>query len=225
MKYLIYLFLFVATLLMLKGESHGKEPGKRPQVPEQQSPRTIQPIPLRESPQIISEADVRKMIHHYGFYERQIHPESDLPGQYFQMTSQDDMVAIDLRHNLMWAIGVQIRTSAQNAQEILVNLQYAGYNDWRLPTLEELASLLEPQQQTKHYYTSTFENFHFDTTLSSDLAYNDPQHRVWSVNFDEGSIVLVTNGSFWCLLPVRKLSTPPIQTEGGTSVRGFESEK
>lgn len=69
--------------------------------------------------------------------------------------TQNDLV-LDTTSNLMWTRCLQGATwngftcdgkptlySWQQSQELAKKLNYAGYNDWRVPTLEELKSLAE----------------------------------------------------------------------------------
>ncbi len=222
-----YKLSLCVSLLLLLGEpvSQGAVHTLSTISAKPQDADQLPPVPLRKCPKALSEKDAREMILRYGFYERNIHPGSDLPNQYLQIANQGDLVVADIRHKLMWAVGVQLPASADKVVEFLANLQYGGYNDWRLPTLEELASLLEPRQQTKHYYGPAFENFHFYMALSSDILHKNGKKLSWSVNFDQGTVTTVLPNTCCCLLPVRSLSTPPIRSEGGTSVRGFEKDR
>ena len=59
----------------------------------------------------------------------------------------------DTKTNLMWAVkdnGSLINW--QNASSYCQNYQGGGYNDWRMPTLAELASLYEPGAENEYGY-------------------------------------------------------------------------
>jgi serine/threonine-protein kinase len=69
----------------------------------------------------------------------------------------------------------------------LNTMRYGGYADWRLPTLEELASLLEPTKSQKNMYLDPV----FGTTQlwcwSADPAASS-QETAWYVSFSSGGI-------------------------------------
>lgn len=61
----------------------------------------------------------------------------------------------------------------------------AGFSDWRLPTLEELASLLEPSPQANKLFLSTWFDARQAWCWSSDLR---SAGGAWTVDFEEGRI-------------------------------------
>ena len=96
----------------------------------------------------------------------------------------------DLATGLMWRQAgsdwLAYRKSRQYVQE-LNREHFAGYKDWRLPTIDELTSLLELEKQSNdHYIDPIFDSkqwwcWNSDTVKgSSGLA--------WDVNFYNGSV-------------------------------------
>jgi len=71
-----------------------------------------------------------------------------------------DKVVLDYTTKLMWhQNGSNDRIVWEKAKEWISALNsrgYAGYNDWRLPTVEEAASLLEPSKSNDLYIDSIF---------------------------------------------------------------------
>ena len=66
-------------------------------------------------------------------------------------------VTVDNRTGLMWVTNPNDNVSTgtyiwANAIPICENLNYAGYSDWRLPTLEEAMSLMEPARNEDGLY-------------------------------------------------------------------------
>lgn len=171
----------------------------------------LEPIQLRWSPQELSEVQARRMIEAYGFYERKLHPYSDLPNIYLPMSVHGQVFVTDMQHDLLWATGLDLYASFESAAESLADVCYAGYNDWRLPTLEELASLLEAPNGGKRYYNLAFSDAPLEIALTSDMT--EDGKLAWSVRFDRGIVTTVERHAFWKVLPVRTGSKLPIRSK------------
>lgn len=75
------------------------------------------------------------------------------PSEYLENDFDDQgEIVIDRMTGLMWQkSGSDYLLTHEEAQSYIKKLngqRFAGYEDWRLPTIEELTSLLEPEKQT-----------------------------------------------------------------------------
>lgn len=136
-------------------------------------------------------------------------------------TSSRDLVLnenvwIDKRKSLMWQVDVSFETYNWNDSfEYIKNLnaqKYGGFDDWRLPTIDELKSLLTSKIINFQRLHNSFANkpnisstgyaYYIKKQLIesiansktkglywSDTLLNEGSHKAWSIGFEDGSIV------------------------------------
>ncbi|MDR4505622.1 MAG: DUF1566 domain-containing protein [Candidatus Scalindua sp.] len=87
----------------------------------------------------------------WGFYG-----SSTLKRDYVEKTIMGDKVVIEATTGLMWhQSGSENNTKWENAKKWVQELNrkgYAGYQDWRLPTVDEAVSLLESDRKSNNLY-------------------------------------------------------------------------
>lgn len=119
---------------------------------EQQKQRAIANIPI-----YLSENTVTDMINRNGYYDK----IKNLDGkgiihQYEVKSLSGKKVVIDHATKLMWQrSGSPDKMTYEEAKKYPDQLnreQFAGFNDWRLPTLEEAMSLLESAEKNGDLY-------------------------------------------------------------------------
>jgi hypothetical protein len=116
-----------------------------------------------------------------------------------------DETVTDNKTGLMWAVkdnGAPINW--MDAQSYCIDYSGGGYTDWRMPTLDELSSLYEPEENNKHgYHISNL----IETTAASCWASDTQGDNAARFNFTYGTV-------YWLrkpysgptrVLPVRKL--------------------
>jgi hypothetical protein len=103
---------------------------------------------LRKTPRIFQDNEIAEMIKDRDFYDKFKNPEGK--GAVHLYTApfiNGNWVVIDYASGLMWSLAqsslVEYSETANQLWE-LKKSRYAGYSDWRLPTLEEALQLLEP---------------------------------------------------------------------------------
>ena len=104
-----------------------------------------------------------------------------------------DEVIFDRATMLMWQKSESPSTLAHsNANDYCANLILVGHDDWRLPTIEELLSLFEPERQTnKLYLNPIFSVVHYAWYWSADLdqaKIGDFANLAWGVDFRLGFV-------------------------------------
>ena len=117
-----------------------------------------------------------------------------------------DMVVIDHTTGLMWhQSGSEEYLTWKVAKKWVAELNingYAGYKDWRLPTLEEAATLLEPAQTNVRYIDPIFDGkqpfiWTGDTKNSGFAA--------WLVSYQSGSVSWLGILHYRFVRPVRSI--------------------
>lgn len=160
----------------------------------------LQIYKLRADPAEISAETLRRMIRQYHFNHPADWSKHDLSASitgtirhdYERLvTPQGVTVVADYATNLMWQHSSPPTPMTWNDAHTYIQqlnaMRYGGYADWRLPTLEELASLLEPMKSPKNLYLDPG----FGTTQlwcwSADPVASS-QEDVWYVSFSSGGI-------------------------------------
>ncbi len=140
-------------------------------------------IPLRSEPLTVSYDEVMTV---FGLNENQ------RPLEYIHNHYEDRReVVFDAATGLMWqkagSDNIMLFRKAQAYIDGLNTQQFAGFNNWRLPTIPELMSLLEPERSSNGLYIDPV----FDATQlwcwSADEVAGSPE-SVWGVGFFIGYV-------------------------------------
>ena len=96
-------------------------------------------------------------------------------------------MVIDHTTGLMWLQSGSKEYMQWNAANVWVRklntLKYAGYSDWRLPTIEEAASLLEPVKRNTLYIDPVFDEEQWGIWSGDKRG-----GSTWSVYFSLGNV-------------------------------------
>jgi len=105
---------------------------------------------LRSTPAVVQEEDVPAIVSAHNFFDSQYNPEGFFANHL--VNNGDGKTITDLVTGVMWQrTGCDI-TAIRHIHAYVQKLndeKYAGFSDWRLPTMEEALSLLEPEQSEK----------------------------------------------------------------------------
>jgi len=185
--------IYAENVDILKGKTLQVTLGSVPITPiRQPEVKTAVNQKFRSTSKQLSEADVKAMLKQHKFYAKEYSwnkefSNPDGVGFENQFTVQDDKVVIDNASGLMWQRGGSSEyMTYDQANEYIKQLKrdrFAGFDDWRLPTLEEAMSLMEPEQLNGDLYIGP----KFDPTQrwiwTSDLY---SSAGAWVVGFGSG---------------------------------------
>ena len=173
--------------------------------PEESFPEA-EATPAMETPQIqlrntlatLSNREIVDMIQQRGFHHPNDLASWGLSGSvqgtfqhgYQPRNSEGDQVVLDQTTGLMWQqAGSSNQMTWNQAKDYIQQLnqqEFAGFSDWRLPTVEELTSLLEFQKKNGNYYIDPV----FDATQglcwTGDMA--GGANAAWAVSFHSGHV-------------------------------------
>lgn len=101
----------------------------------------------------IGDDQIGDLIREHNFFEAEHNPTGMFDN--FFTATENEGVVLDRRTSLMWQTkGIDIGSirHVQRNVERYNEEKFAGFNDWRLPTMEEALSLMEAQKNTKDVY-------------------------------------------------------------------------
>ncbi|PLX52771.1 MAG: hypothetical protein C0612_00930 [Desulfobulbaceae bacterium] len=122
-------------------------------------PQPSDPVPelhlrnLRSTPLAFKEGELAGLIKRSGLFERRYNPEANAEG--YLVDNGDGLTVTDRTTKLMWQRGGSDINSIRTIQSWIGELNmsnFAGHNDWRLPTFEEALSLAVKAKNSKELY-------------------------------------------------------------------------
>lgn len=143
-------------------------------------------LSLRKNPMTLSESDVSNTILQHDFFDKYLNPEGmGFNHQYKELTIKEAQIVFDQKTSLVWQkSGSEKEMIFSKTEEWLLYLnhrEHAGFEDWRLPTLEEAMSLLEPNQKNAFLFIDPVFDSKQTWMWTADPARDQPQ--VWAVHF------------------------------------------
>jgi len=131
-------------------------------------------------------------------------------------TARGSAVILDQTTGLMWQQdGSNEPVNFSDAQAYVRSLNettHGGFSDWRLPTIEELASLIEPIGANEYLFIDTRFSPVQAHCWTSDRKQHTPIQFLWVVDFRQGGIYSDSWQSHYFVRAVRSLDpTSPTQ--------------
>ena len=145
---------------------------------------------LRSEPMLLSKKEVHDLIRKHDFFDSSRNLLSTgFPHEYKNSVINGDRFVFDSFSCLMWqqggSEGAMDFEKAKNWIKELNKKEFAGFTDWRLPTLEEAMSLVEPKKKKGLYI---------------DPLFDSEQSRIWTSDCVKGGslalIVLLSHGKY-----------------------------
>ena len=207
MKRTVILFAAIAVSIVLSSYCHAQEKRVREGVlndtaNRQQSwePASKPKYPLRKEPMRVSDNEAQSKFKLNDDWR---------PLEYIQNDFKDngDGTITDNATGLMWQKSgsdkLLVYKDAEAYIDELNRRKFAGYGDWRLPTVDELKSLITKEKQSNDLYISPiFEKKNYNWFWSSDKRASG---GVWNVHFSYGDVNW-RSGSNLCVRAVRSLT-------------------
>lgn len=125
-----------------------------------------------------------------NYYDSRLNPDGAGVENDFEVdVVEGDTVIHDDLTRLTWQGGGKFpKMRWLDAKNYVSSLSYAGFDDWRLPTLKEAMSLMEPEKVV--YDASEGDSLYVDARFKDSPYFwtgeKHPGSRAWSVNFYGG---------------------------------------
>lgn len=146
----------------------------------------LEKVSLRTSPTSISEGELVGISKKCDFFDTQYNPKGSFTN--YLIDNGDRTTVTDLKTGIMWQRGGCDIGAIRHVQSYVDDLnkqKFAGFNDWRLPTMEEALSLMVPVQNEKGLYLhpcfSKEQPFIF-------LADQRKPGGYWFIDFKQGTV-------------------------------------
>lgn len=158
---------------------------KPPNTPKRVAPTVVF---RTTSKMIASDAEIKTAFGSHDFYDAKFNPAGKgLTNQYESNVLQNAPVVMDNATGLMWQqTGSEKALDAKASAEYLNKLNaaaFGGFNDWRLPTLEEAMSLTEAKPANGILYIDPLFGRDQQEIWTCDIFSEESR---WAVNFKTG---------------------------------------
>ena len=149
-------------------------------------------VSLRSEPVFLNNRELKAMVEDRNYYHSIWNPEGNFPNRF---QNHGNGTITDYATGLMWQMegsgkgrldGRSYGTNLQNYIRSTNSRRYGGHNDWRIPTADELMSLMEPVRNEKGVLIDPMFSPNQTTLLASDRA----SSGIYIISFGTGSIIL-----------------------------------
>ncbi len=172
------------------------------------------PLTLRSQPKKLTDEDIKQFLKKYNFYEAPNNPDGCFRNVF--VDNMDGTVS-DYRTGLMWEKGGSDEwIFFDNAKKYIESLnrdKYKGYTDWRIPTLEEAASLIASSALSVSYKGLFIDMFFYrnldDKVFRPNMWTSDycEKDSYYSIFFGSGTVSIYHRNEQLLVRAVRSIKT------------------
>ena len=141
-------------------------------------------VQLRAAPGVVSEDDLKRCLVNHNFFDQIYNNQGQFVNDF---VDNGDGTVTDRATGLMWQqAGSKTNLIFKRADQIIYFInssRLGGYSDWRLPTIEELMSLMKPKFHLQDTYINRVFSLDQISCWSPD---NDGGKFNWVANFGSG---------------------------------------
>ena len=146
-------------------------------------------LDLRREPELVDRTELLDMLVQMDFYDATLNRAGSGPGGSYEVQKVDgEGVLIDRKTGLMWQqVGPRRQSPLANAVLDIASLNqraFAGYRDWRLPTIEEAMSLLQSSKESGAHVAPILAPQDTPILWTADLAH---EGSVWVIYLLDGT--------------------------------------
>ncbi|HHE05624.1 MAG TPA: DUF1566 domain-containing protein [Epsilonproteobacteria bacterium] len=110
------------------------------------------------------------------------------PISFKPIRDNDQNVVIDTHHNLMWNDNTESNTTTttyQGALDHCESVTYGGYDDWRVPNIHELYSIVDITKPLEAFFDEFVYTAKKSYWSSTNRVNTDPQ-KIYTIDFETG---------------------------------------
>ncbi len=159
---------------------------------------------LRSTYTTMDYQEVNSIIQKYNFFDSSFNKNGSFRSQYKKQFIGGAEVIIDETMGIMWYAGSSSKKmSYKKAEKWVGSLnqgKYGGYGNWRIPTVEEAATLLRKNKNEGELY---MDGLFTGNTTSIWTGDTQRFQTYWIIRFDEGIIFPDSDQSGQYVIPVR----------------------
>ena len=148
-------------------------------------PADLRTRKVRHEPAFYTDEEMAALVRQHNYYDSQLNPGGS--AESYLVDNGDNATVTDLVNGVAWQLGGCDITSIKKVKSYIDELNrenFAGHNDWRLPTLEEALSLMKPEKNAKgvhlHQAFSSEQPFIFAADERRPGGY-------WFVDYKQGA--------------------------------------